>query len=374
MRLKENGGAKLSRGLATAFGVTCIIAFSGLMETGAVSKYGDQSQRIASESKERKSGSKDGSSPAGARADIGREVMWREPVDIKSRDLFYGIGGRKGMPDPSTPFTFVKHSESGTQKKVIVKDVRGHEWTVKFGREARPETVSTRIVWAAGYHTDQDYFVRKARIVGKENIDARDVRFERRDDGFEEDGNWSWKENPFVGTRDLEGLKILMALLKNWDVKSTNNEIARQVVGSRPGLRIYYVSDLGASLGQTGTWLHKIPLFRDLPASYFFASSKAKGDPESFAEEKFIKGVEDGKVIFYFRRARGRSMLKDISVGATRWMGGLLGQLSNQQLADAVRAGGYEGEEAATYVRVLRNRINQLQNLKPDGRLAHAKY
>jgi hypothetical protein len=374
MRLKENGAAKLSRGLATTFVITCFIAFSGLMETGAVSKYSDQSQLIASKSKERKSGSKDGSSPAGARANIGREVMWREPADIKSRDLFYGIGGRKGMPDISTPFTFVKHSESGTQKKVIVKDVRGHEWTVKFGREARPETVSTRIVWAVGYHTDQDYFVRKARIVGKENIDARDVRFERRDDGFEEDGNWSWKENPFVGTRDLDGLKILMALLKNWDVKSTNNEIARRVVGSRPGLRIYYVSDLGASLGQTGTWLHKIPLFSDLPASYFFASSKAKGDPESFAEEKFIKGVEDGKVIFYHRRARGRSMLKDISVGSARWMGGLLGQLSNKQLADAVRAGGYEGEEAATYVRVLRNRINQLQNLKPDVRSAHAKY
>ena len=67
-------------------------------------------------------------------------------------------------------------------------------------------------------------------------------------------------------------------------------------------------------------------------------------------------------------------MLKDISVGSARWMGGLLGQLSNKQLADAVRAGGYEGEEAATYVRVLRNRINHLQNLKPDVRLAHAKY
>jgi hypothetical protein len=368
MILKEKVATKLTRGLATAFVITCFIAFSGLMETGAVSQNLDRSRQLASKSKDRRNGSE-----AGARAKIGREIMWMEPVDIKSRDLFYGIGGRKGAPDPSTTFTFVKHSESGTQKKVIVKDNRGRDWTVKFGREARPETVSTRIVWAVGYHTDQDYFVRQARIVGKENINARDVRFERRDDGFEEDGNWSWKKNPFVGTRELEGLKILMALLKNWDVKSTNNEIARQVRGDQPGLRIYYVSDLGASLGQTGTWLHKIPLFSDLPASYGFASSKAKGDPEAFADEKFIKEVEDGKVIFHHRRARGRSMLKDISVGSARWMGGLLGQLSNKQLADAVRAGGYEGAEATTYVSVLRERIDQLQNLKPNGRPVYAK-
>jgi hypothetical protein len=53
-------------------------------------------------------------------------------------------------------------------------------------------------------------------------------------------------------------------------------------------------------------------------------------------------------------------------------MGGLLAQLSNKQLADAVRAGGYDGEEAATYVRVLRERINQLQNLKSDVRGTYA--
>ena len=373
MILKEKITAKLTRSLTKAFAITCFTAFSGLMDTGAVSQNPDQPRQLASKSKERKSGGENVASPAGARAYIGREIMWTKPVNIKSRDLFYGIGGRKGAPDPSTAFTFVKHSESGTQKKVTVKDARGREWTVKFGSEARPETVSTRIVWAVGYHTDQDYFVRQARIVSKKNIVAHDVRFERRDDGFEEDGNWSWKENPFFGTRELEGLKILMALLKNWDVKSDNNEIARRVVGGRPGSRIYYVSDLGASLGQTGTWLNRIPLFSDLPATYGFAPSKAKGDPEAFAHEKFIKGVEDGKVIFYFRRARGRSMLKDVSVGDARWMGGLLGQLSNKQLADAVRAGGYEGDEAALYVRVLRERINQLQNLKSDIRTVYLK-
>jgi len=361
MNVKEKMVAKFKRGVITAFVIVCFVASAALTETGAVSKIPDQSQQLASKAKERKTERERSMTPAPARRNIGREIMWREPVDLESRNLFYGIGGRKGAPDPSAPFTFVKHSKSGSQKKVIVKDNRGREWTVKFGPEARPETVATRIVWAVGYHADQDYFVRHARIIGKEKIDARDVRFERRDDRFEEEGNWSWKENPFVGTRELDGLKVLMALLKNWDVKSANNEIARPI--GNGNVRVYYVSDLGATFGQTGTWLHRIPLFIDAPATYGFAASKAKGDPEAFADEKFIKDVEDGNVSFYQRRLRGRRLVEDVPVTHARWMGNLLGRLSNKQLTDAFRAGGFNHDEVAQYVRVLRERIKQLQNL-----------
>src|SRR5215470_2804782 len=182
-------------------------------------------------------------------------VLWQPPLDIECRDLFYGAGGRAGAPDTSVPFTYVRRSKSGTQKKIIVKDVHGHEWTVKFGHEARPETAATRIVWAVGYHVDQDYFVPYARIVGEKDIEACDVRFERRDDGFKETGHWGWSDNPFVGTREFEGLKVMMALLKNWDVKSDNNKIVGTARRGQPGFRVYYVSDLGASLGQTGTFL-----------------------------------------------------------------------------------------------------------------------
>src|SRR5262245_59162788 len=189
-------------------------------------------------------------------------TMWRNPGDIARRDLFYGAGGRAGAPNPAAKYTYVKDSKSGTQKKIIVKDDRGREWTVKFGPEAGPETVVTRILWAAGYHTDQDYFVRRVYIGGEKSFDARDVRFERRDDGYNEVGTWSWKENPFEGTRELDGLKVLMALLNNWDLKTDNNKIVRQ--GKR-GPVIYYVSDVGASLGRTGSWMNKIFLFADLP-------------------------------------------------------------------------------------------------------------
>src|SRR5262245_52812448 len=143
-------------------------------------------------------------------------ILWQDPVDLECRDLFYGPGGLAGAPDPSQDFIYVKRVKTGTQKKIVVKDNRDHEWTVKFGPEARPETVATRIVWAVGYHVDQDYFVPRARIVGEKSYNACDVRFERKGDGYKDIGNWSWEDNPFQGTCELEGLKVVMALLKNW--------------------------------------------------------------------------------------------------------------------------------------------------------------
>jgi hypothetical protein len=288
-----------------------------------------------------------------------RPLLWREPVDLERRNLFYGIGGREGMPHAGARYTFIRHSDSGTQPKIIVKDDRGREWTVKFGREARPETVTTRIVWAVGYHTDQDYFVRQAYIGGKESFDARDVRFELRDDEYKEIGDWSWKENQLAGTREMNGLKVLMALLKNWDLKSKNNKIIQD---KRRGQIIYYVSDLGASLGRTGSWFNNIPIFADLPPDKF-GGNRGKGHPEAFADEDFIDKVRDGKVVFHFERSRGRSILKDVPVSHARWMGNLLGRLSDTQLTDAFRAGGFTNSEATVYVRTLRARINQLQNL-----------
>ena len=45
-------------------------------------------------------------------------------------------------------------------------------------------------------------------------------------------------------------------------------------------------------------------------------------------------------------------------------MGELMARLSDNQIADAFRAGGFDETETAIYVRALRDRIRQLQNLR----------
>lgn len=290
----------------------------------------------------------------------GSAVLWQEPIDIEGRDLFYGIGGREGAPDPAGRFTFLsdKGSPNDSNPKIDVKDEQGRTWTVKFGPEVNSETAATRIVWAVGYHVDQDYFVERATIEGFTRLEARNMRFEREDDGWKKVGRWDWIANPFVGTRELDGLKTLMALLHNVDLTERNNKIVRlkqQVGGAEK--EIYYVNDLGAALGSTGAWFTKIPLLDK-------ARSESKGVPKDYVKNGFIAGAKNGEVNFHITRRQADQILDGVKVEHARWMGNLLGRLSEKQLTDAFRAGGFTESEVVIYVKEIRNRISQLQNLE----------
>jgi len=291
-------------------------------------------------------------------ARVGHATLWKDPAAIEGLDLFYGQGGPEGAPDASATFTFIRRSTSGTSKKIIVKDDKGKEWTVKFGLEARPETAATRIVWAMGYHVDEDYFVKRAHIEGWPEGDALNVRFERTNNGFKEMGLWNWGSNPFRGTRELDGIKVLMVLLNNWDLKSDNNKVLRydKDSGGDADERIYYVSDLGASLGSTGSLVRKLLFFSETRVG-------SKGNPSDYAHQTFIDGVSNGEVRFHYK-GKDPGALKGITVENAKWMGGMLGRLSEKQLGDAFRAAGFDDSEVATYVRAMQKRIGELQNLK----------
>src|SRR5262245_34717957 len=99
--------------------------------------------------------------------------MWRYPIDIDHRDLFYGIGGKENEPDPTAVYKVIDRITLGTQPKLVVEDEMGRKWILKTGPEARPETTATRILWAAGYYVDQDYFVPSVRIGGETYTNVR---------------------------------------------------------------------------------------------------------------------------------------------------------------------------------------------------------
>src|SRR5690242_11471429 len=75
----------------------------------------------------------------------GEAVLWREPTDITSRDLFLGSGGDEMKPDLSN-VTFEKEEASGYSVKYTVHDGAGKKWVVKLGNEARPETTANRLL------------------------------------------------------------------------------------------------------------------------------------------------------------------------------------------------------------------------------------
>src|SRR5690242_12836645 len=73
-------------------------------------------------------------------------ILWREPTDIKTRNLFYGPGGKDHMPKGN--LVFIQEKMNGVNPKFDVRDEDGVRWGVKFGIEAKPETAATRLVWA----------------------------------------------------------------------------------------------------------------------------------------------------------------------------------------------------------------------------------
>src|SRR5436853_678303 len=276
-------------------------------------------------------------------AATGTPVLWQDPGDISGRDLFYGPGGEAGQPDLSH-VTFIRDETSGYSKKYRVQDGAGRTWVAKLSKEAQAETAATRLVWAIGYKTDITYLVPQVTIEGKGTF--QNVKFEARPEGVKRLDNWTWGVNPFFGSREYQGLKVMMLVLDNWDIKDTNNKILRVRDAESGSEELHFIiSDLGATFGKTGGVI-----------------SRSRNEPEDYAKAKFIKGVEKGRVEFHYSGKRG-DLFKDITVEQARWLGELLSRLSDQQINDAFRAANYSPEEISLLSQAFKSRITELMTL-----------
>jgi len=285
---------------------------------------------------------------------IGDAVLWREPSDITSRDLFLGPGGDDKKPNLSN-VTFLAENPGGYSVKYQVRDGSGRKWVVKLGNEARPETTALRLLWGVGYVTEINYLVPCVHIAGApkprkdvprcEGDGLADARFEERGDGVKRGENWEWKSNPFVGKRELNGLLVMMALLNNWDLKTSNNVILQTTNADGVTERHYAISDLGATFGKTGG-----------PISH------SRNEPQKYVKTDFVQGEKGGRVRFAYSGKQG-DLFDGISVADAKWIGSLLAQLSDKQIDDAFRAADFTPEERQMLVAEVKDRINQLVNL-----------
>ena len=284
----------------------------------------------------------------------GVPVFWREPADIQSRDLFLGPGGVSMKPDLSR-VTFIKEEKGGYSKKYRVKDGRGRTWVAKIGKEAQSETAAVRLVWAVGYVTEINYLVPRLTIEGKGTFE--NVRLEARPENVKRFDEWRWAENPFAGKRELQGLKVLMALLENWDLKDENNRILVVRNGNRTELH-YIVSDLGTTFGKTGG--------QNSPMAFIKSIKGSRNEPDDYINDKFIDGVEGNNVRLDYH-GKNSDLMRDITVAEARWMGGLLSRLSDRQLQDAFRAANYSAAQVPLLTGAVRKRINELVNLRSQA-------
>ena len=301
-----------------------------------------------------------------------KHVLWRDPGDVGRLDLASGPGGPDHRPVP--PFQFVEEHFGGSNPSVSVTDAQGRRWRVKWGNEVRSETFAVRLVWACGYFAETTHFVQEGTISGAKDLQRAascldehchftEARFELEDESVTmhfEEHSWAWNDNPFIGSRELNGLKILSMLLSNWDTKD-RRDVARgsntaifecPVRGGREAR--YLITDWGGSLG---SWGNNI-------------ITRGRWDPAGFETQTpaFVSGVVDGVVQFGYTGQRTEDVAANISVDDVTWLLQYLGKVTDAQLRAGLVASGANSEEQAIFATALRARITQLQDVERSPR------
>lgn len=286
----------------------------------------------------------------------GKPMLWRDPGNIGSKDLFWGNASQSTVPRP--PLKFVEEDSQGTQPKVEVTDANGDKWKVKFGEEVHAEIAATRLLWAFGYGAEETYFVPSGKIEGitslkraKEYIAAdgsfKNARFERRAKNIERTKTaWAWGDNPFVGTKELSGLGILMTMINNWDTRRVSkNNIVMRVSAPDGTLEDWYiVEDVGSSFGKMGRY----PIVK-----------RGRWDLEDFKTQKFIDGVSGNTLDLHYKG--GARSINKVPIEHARWFARLASQLSEQQVRRAFEAAGATPAEVAGFSARLMEKIRELQ-------------
>ena len=102
--------------------------------------------------------------------------------------------------------------------------------------------------------------------------------------------NWSWTDNPFIGTPELGGLKVLMMLLSDWDNKDARDAEKRgtnTAIYQHGDVLYYFIDDWGGAMGRWG--------------KYF---TRSKWNADSFLKQSCgFRELEGRRVALGLRRA-----------------------------------------------------------------------
>jgi len=299
-------------------------------------------------------------------------VLWQPPGEITLSDWVWGPGGQARAPRP--PFEFIEEDLKGTNAKIKVRDAKGDQYIVKFGGENHSDVFAARLLHAVGYLAQPTYFVASGVIAGVHDLRRAKAflgkngaftyaRFKLRDHkmfAHVDEQTWSWNNNPFLGTQELNGLKILLMLISNWDAKDARDgEGSNTSVYSRPGSaanQLYYAfDDWGASLGKWGGFFE-----RDKwnPAGY-------REQTKHFARSTSIETIDWG-----YRGKHDHDITSAVGVGDVRWLLTYLSLVTDEQLRAGLRASGATERQTGIFTESIRDRIEQLQRLAQSGTLS----
>jgi len=294
-----------------------------------------------------------------------QRIVWRAPRLMSEADWTWGPGGQERTPLP--PFQFVKENLGGTNPKVNVRDARGALWIVKFGGEVHTDVFAARLLYATGFAAEPTYFVESGQIEGVKGLKRakayigkdgrfRNARFKLRDNqrqSYAEEYKWSWVDNPFSGAPELKGLRILAMLTSNWDTKDARDGEGSNTavfLNRNNGVNLYWyaVTDWGSTFGSWGGFFQR-----------------TRWDIAAYEKQtkEFVKGVNNGTVVWGFEGKHGRDVAEGITIEDVRWSLPCLSRITRDQLVAGMMASGASADTAQRFSKAIRNRIEQLERI-----------
>jgi hypothetical protein len=151
----------------------------------------------------------------------------------------------------------------------------------------------------------------------------------------------------------MNGLRILMMLVSNWDAKDardaegSNTAVFRER-GTQPPVYLYAMNDWGASLGSWGG---------------FFKRDRWDIDAYERQTPQFFKGVNNGTIVWGYSGKHGEDITAGITVEDVRWLLPYLARITDEQFRTGLMASGATPANAARFSRAIRNRIAQLRQI-----------
>lgn len=302
-----------------------------------------------------------------------RGQVWHA-VDVAKMNILAGAQTEVAAPlDSEIECEYVETKEQlkGKWPKFLCKTAKGHVVRVKYGeqnKEIYAEAAAARLFWALGFYVDDVYPVEVKcnkcpqnpfKPEGKRGTFLfKDALIERNFPGEvieeKEDQGWTWKELEKVKEEEggaplshVDALRLLAVFVQHSDAKPDNQRIAcypesiKDPDGDGNGFcsqPVLMVQDLGATFG---SGLNVMSISRvDLEA---WESKEIWNTPlEAKTREKTGSGYCIGNITS--SRLAGEEGLTDpiISEAGRKFLAGLLGQLSDQQIRDIFRVGRFD--------------------------------
>jgi|GEM_PF-4572837 len=317
--------------------------------------------------------------------------FWQKPKSISTTNMKDAARGRTvnlydgikpHFPDDNVfYYDEVKHSDTKPKIDAYAYTASGKKkkFKLKFGAELHSDPTISALTLALGFPTDLTKFERNIRLVLGKKITLSDITrdwelYYRRDAGLKKyniekyilesgvdaDGNnfivfnqglveakpselerlggWDFKDVGRSSMREVRGLTIVQMWLNNTDIKEFANN--RQILKENDNgefTRHHIISDLGYGFGNL--------IFPEYPELY---------------PTKMIYATSRDSITLNYRTAHALGVQHNLTLADARWATRLIAALTREQLADAVKIGGWPKCVANLYVEKMISRRNDL--------------